>query len=76
MLHGCDELGAMYPPHGQQIEIGNPHMQNSLLDLHATYASFSEAGDPLERLNAVFDREIFRPILSGMDSAKRKMSAC
>jgi hypothetical protein len=51
-------------------------MQNSLFDFHATYASLSEAGDPLERLNAVIDREIFRPILSGIDSAERKRPAC
>ena len=72
----CDELVAVYPPLGQQIVIGNPPMQNSLFDLHATYASLSEAGNPLERLNAVIDREILRPILSGIDSAGRKRPAC
>ena len=72
----CKGLVAVYPPLGQQIAIGSPLMQNSLFDFHATYASPSEAGDPLERLNAVIDREIFRPILSGIDSAERKRPAC
>ena len=51
-------------------------MQNSLFDFHRTYASLCVAGAPLERLNAVIDREIFRPILSGIDSAERKRPAC
>ena len=54
----------------------NPLMPNSLFDLHASYASLCEAGDPLERGNAVIDREIFRPVLSGIDSAEKKMSSC
>ncbi len=72
----CDELVAMYPPLGQQFVIGNALMQSSLFDLHATYASHSEAGDPLERLNAVIDREILRPILSDIDYAKGKKRTC
>jgi hypothetical protein len=51
-------------------------MPNSLFDLHASYASLCEAGDPLERGNAVIDREIFRPVLSGIDSAEKKRSSC
>ena len=35
-------------------------MQNSLFDLQNRYASLSSAGDPLERLNAVIDGEMFR----------------
>lgn len=50
-------------------------MQNSLFDLQNRYASLSEAGDPLERLNAVIDGEIFRPILSRIDPAERKSAA-
>ena len=51
-------------------------MKNSLLDLHATDASLSAAGDPPERRNAAIDLEICRPILSGTDSAERKRPAC
>jgi len=50
-------------------------MQNSLFDLQNRYASLTEAGDPLERLNAVIDWEIFRPILARIDSAERKSAA-
>ena len=50
-------------------------MQNSLFDLQNRYARFSEAGDPLERLNAVIDWEMFRPILSRIDSTERKSAA-
>ena len=50
-------------------------MQNSFFDLENRYASLSEAGDPLERLNAVIDWEIFRPILARLDSAERKSAA-
>ena len=38
-------------------------MQNSLFDLENRYASLSKTGDLPERLNAVIDWEIFRPIL-------------
>jgi len=31
----------------------------------------SEAGDPLERLDAVIDWEIFRPILARIDAKER-----
>ncbi len=50
-------------------------MQTSLFDLENRYASLSEAGDPLERLNAVIDWEIFRPILVRIDSKERKTAA-
>ncbi len=50
-------------------------MQNSLFDLEKRYANLSEAGDPLERLNAVIDWEIFRPILARIDSKERKSAA-
>jgi len=50
-------------------------MQNSFFDLANRYASLSEAGDPLERLNAVIDWELFRPILERIDSKERKSAA-
>jgi IS5 family transposase len=50
-------------------------MQSSFFDLDRRYASLSEAGDSLERLNAVIDWEIFRPILERVDSKQRKSSA-
>jgi len=52
-----------------------PPMQNSFFDLANRYASLSEAGNPLERLNAVIDWEIFRPILERIDSKERKSAA-
>ena len=50
-------------------------MQNSLFDLENRYASLSKTGDPLERLNAIIDWEIFRPILECLDSKERKSKA-
>jgi transposase, IS5 family len=50
-------------------------MQNSLFDLQNRYASLSKTGDPLERLNAVIDWEIFRPIVERMDKKVRKSQA-
>jgi len=50
-------------------------MQNSLFDLQNRYASLSKTGDPLERLNAIIDWEIFRPILERMDHKERKSRA-
>jgi IS5 family transposase len=47
-------------------------MQNSLFDLQNRYASLSDAGDPLERLNAVIDWEMFRPLLERIDIKERK----
>ena len=50
-------------------------MQNSLFDLANRYASLSKTGDPLERLNAIIDWEILRPILARMDKKERKSQA-
>ena len=50
-------------------------MQNSLFDLGNRYASLSKTGDPLERLNAIIDWELFRPILERMDAKARKSNA-
>ena len=50
-------------------------MQNSLFDLENRYAGLSEAGDPLERLNAVIEWEIFRPLLERIDAKERKNAA-
>lgn len=50
-------------------------MQTSLFDLENRYASLSEAGDPLERLDAVIDWDIFRPILERIDAKARKSAA-
>jgi IS5 family transposase len=50
-------------------------MQTSLFDLENRYASLSEAGDPLERLNAVIDWEIFRSLLERIDAKERKSAA-
>ena len=50
-------------------------MQNSLFDLENRYARLSKAGDPLERLDAVIDWEIFRPILQRIDAKHRKSAA-
>ena len=50
-------------------------MQNSLFDLANRYASLSKTVDPLERLNAIIDWEMFRPILERMDVKARKSKA-
>ena len=50
-------------------------MQNSLFDLENRYASLSKAGDPLERLDAIIDWEIFRSILERIDVKERKSKA-
>ena len=50
-------------------------MQTSFYDLENRYASLSEAGDPLERLNAVIDWELFRPLLARVDEKVRKSAA-
>jgi transposase, IS5 family len=50
-------------------------MQNSLFDLENRYASLSQTGDPLERLNAMVDWGIFLPILERMDVKPRKSKA-
>ena len=50
-------------------------MQNSLFDLENRYAILNKTGDPLERLNAIIDWEIFRPILERLDAKVRKSNA-
>ncbi|MDT8274315.1 MAG: IS5/IS1182 family transposase, partial [Desulfomonilia bacterium] len=50
-------------------------MQTSLFDLYNRYASLSEAGDPLERLDAVIDWELFRSILERIGAKERKSAA-
>lgn len=50
-------------------------MQTSFYDLENRYASLSEAGDPLERLNAVVDWDLFRPVLARIDEKPRKSAA-
>jgi hypothetical protein len=50
-------------------------MQNSLFDLENRYTSLSQTGDPLERLNALIDWEIFRPLLARIDAKARKSAA-
>ena len=43
--------------------------------LERRYASLSELGDPLERLNNTVDWEIFRPDLERIDQKVRKSAA-
>ena len=50
-------------------------LQTGIFDLENRYASLSEAGDPLERLDAVIDWEIFRGILARIDDKERKSAA-
>jgi IS5 family transposase len=50
-------------------------LQTGIFDLENRYASLSEAGDPLERLDAVIDWEIFRSILARLDAKERKSAA-
>ena len=50
-------------------------LQTGLFDLENRYASLSEAGDPLERLDAVIDWTIFRPLLDRIDIKERKSAA-
>lgn len=50
-------------------------MQSSFFDLANRYASRSEGGDPLERLNAVIDWEIFRPLQERIDQKQCKSAA-
>ena len=47
----------------------------SLFDFQNRYASLSEIGDPLERLNAVIDWELFRPTLARIVAKERKIAA-
>jgi IS5 family transposase len=50
-------------------------MQSSFFDLDKRYAKLSEAGDPLERLNAAIDWEMFRSTLERIDAKPRKSAA-
>ena len=50
-------------------------MQMGFFDLESRYASLSGLGDPLERLNAAVDWEIFRPDLERIDQKVRKSAA-
>jgi transposase, IS5 family len=52
----------------------NP-MQPSFFDLDNRYAQLSKQGDPLEKLSAVIDWELFRPIIERMDAKPRKSLA-
>lgn len=46
-------------------------MQTSFFDLDNRYAAISKSGDPLERLNAVIDWELFRPVLEEIDEKQQ-----
>ena len=50
-------------------------MQMGFFDLERRYASLSGLGDPLERLNATVDWEIFRSDLERIDQKVRKSAA-
>jgi IS5 family transposase len=50
-------------------------MQPSFFDLDNRYAQLSKLRDPLERLSAVIDWELFRPIIERMDNKARKSAA-
>ena len=50
-------------------------MQTSFFDLDNRLASLSTAGDPLERLNAAIDWDIFKPVLAQLDVKERKSRA-
>lgn len=50
-------------------------MQTSFFDLDNRYAHLSKSGDPLERVNAVIDWELFRPVLNLVDKKERKSAA-
>lgn len=50
-------------------------MQTSFFDLDNRYRDLSKSGDPLERLNAVIDWELFRPLLELVDDKQRKSKA-
>lgn len=50
-------------------------MQSSFFDLDNRYVQLSKLRDPLERLSAVIDWELFRPIIERMDAKPRKSLA-
>ena len=69
----CDSFGgtSINPPN----LLRSCHANQRLFDLENRCASLSEAGDPLERLDAVIDWEIFRPIPERIDAKERKSAA-
>lgn len=48
-------------------------MQSSFSDLENRYDLLDEIGDPLLRLDAVIDWELFREVLKGLDKVERKL---
>lgn len=50
-------------------------MQLGFFDIDKRQQMLSSQGDPLERLNAVIDWELFRPILAKIDAKQRKSAA-
>ena len=51
------------------------NIQFGFYDLHKRFSKLSEAGDALERLDAVIDWEMFRPELERIDDKERKSAA-
>jgi transposase, IS5 family len=60
---------------GQGQQSGDIDMQLGFFDIDKRHAQLSKHGDPLERLNAVINWEIFRPILEKIDAKARKSNA-
>jgi hypothetical protein len=50
-------------------------IQFGFFDLHKRFSKLSEAGDALERLDALIDWEMFRPELERIDRKERKSAA-
>lgn len=50
-------------------------MQSSFFYLDNRYATLSQSGDPLERLDKAIDWELFRPTLEKVDAKERKSRA-
>lgn len=50
-------------------------MQLGFFDIDRRHAMLSAQGDPLERLNAAIDWELFRPVLAKLDAKARKSNA-
>ncbi len=51
------------------------NIQFGFFDLHKRFSKLTEAGDALERLDAVVDWEMFRPELERIDRKERKSAA-
>lgn len=51
------------------------NIQFGFFDLHKRFAKLSEAGDALERLDALIDWELFRPELERIDRKERNSAA-